>query len=847
LRILGTLVVRPVLPGRISGLARLSRNLWWTWHHEAVRLWADIDRDLWRDSGHNPVALLARTDQARLDRLAQDPGFLERYDRVMGEFDGYMRAQDTWFERQHPDQAGRTYAYFAAEFGLHESLPIYSGGLGILSGDHLKSASDLGVPLVGVGLLYNQGYFVQRINAEGWQEAVYEKLDFTSAPVERALDPEGHPVEVEVEMPDRTVRAQVWLVQVGRVRLYLLDTDVERNRPEDRRLSARLYGGDIHMRIAQEKILGLGGVRALRQLGIHPEVWHLNEGHSAFLTLELLRERVLAGLNWREACEAVAPGVCFTTHTPVPAGHDVFDRDLMELHFSGLRQELGMSLDEFMELGQTGDPPEGPFSLTVLALRLSRQRNGVSRLHGEVSRRLWTSVWPLLPEGEVPIGHITNGVHHTSWVAAEMGELFDRYLGPGWRRDPTGADWSRLEQVPDDELWGVHQNLKASMIRHVRQKVQARLERLGLGPARRRAVDQMLHQEVLTLGFARRFATYKRALLLFSDLERLLALVNHPRRPVRLVFAGKAHPADAPGQELIRRLHELSLRPELQGHLLLVEDYDIETARRLVEGVDLWLNNPRRPLEASGTSGQKASMNGVLNCSVLDGWWAEAYNGKNGWAIGEERAYGSAEEQDLADAASLYNVLENEVIPLYYERDEHGLPRGWVARMKEAIRTLTPVYNTHRMVCDYTSQMYVPACRKALRAAAEGYALARELARWRQEMARAWDEVELEGEGPGVSEATRGQRLQFAARARLGRLSPEQVRVEVVAGRLREGILEAPQTVSLECRGAQNGSWLFEGTLCPDQTGNIAYGLRLLPVHPALQGAHEVGLIRWAN
>ncbi|MEW6282607.1 MAG: alpha-glucan family phosphorylase, partial [Candidatus Eremiobacterota bacterium] len=621
------------------------------------------------------------------------------------------------------------------------------------------------------------------------------------------------------------------------------------NLDNDRKLSAKLYGGDIHMRIAQEKILGIGGVRALRRMGIAPTVWHMNEGHSAFLTLERLRELVSQeGLSWNEASEALAPSVCFTTHTPVPAGHDVFDQTMMEGHFWGLRNSLGMSADEFMRLGQAGSPPAGPFSLTVLALRMSRFRNGVSQLHGEVSRQLWTNVWPGLPEAEVPIFHITNGIHVPTWVAPALRELYDRHLDSDWREEPQNPkNWKNVDKLPAGELWKTHVALKKSMVDAVRQRVKRRMARLGESPGRQGHAETLLDPDALTLGFARRFATYKRAVLLFTDPDRLVRMLHDPDRPVQLVFAGKAHPADVPGQQFIQQIYEYSRSAEFAGKVVIVEDYDMELARYLVAGVDVWLNNPRRPLEASGTSGQKAAMNGVLNFSVLDGWWAEGYNGKNGFKIGEPVEYVSYDEQDVADVNSLYATLEDEIVPLYYDRDRNGLPTTWVDRMKESIKSLSPLYSTHRMLVDYCEQMYVPAERRWKAASAKKFAQARSIAEWRGRVGNQWGQVAIQAQIPAEDEVARGQRVAFRAWATLGRLKPEDVRVEVYAGVLEDGSLRSPQTVELSCTGRQNGLYLFEGELSPWETGSIGYGVRVRPVHPDLAAPDESGRFTWAS
>lgn len=847
MHILGTIVVRPVLPERINGLQELSRNVWWSWNPKALSLFSRLDPAIWQETYHNPVALLSKIDQDKLEAAANNKEYLADYDQIMAEFKDYMNPESTRFSKLYPQHANKTIAYFSAEFGLHESLPIYSGGLGILSGDHMKTASDMGIPMVGIGLLYNHGYFVQQLNGEGWQEAIYHRIDFSSAPVEKALDNEGREIIVQIEMSDRNVSARVWQINVGRIKLYLLDTDIDQNALEDRELSAKLYGGDNHMRIAQEKILGIGGVKALRRLGIKPWVWHMNEGHSAFLTIELMREKVAEGLNWREAIEAVTPSVCFTTHTPVPAGQDAFGADLIEQHFWNMRNQLGMSRHEFMRLGQYPDQPDSQFNLTILALRLSRHRNGVSKLHGAVSRQLWQGVWPDMAKAEIPIGHVTNGVHAGTWIAQEMGELFDRHVGTRWRTYPDDKALWNKSNIPDGELWDTHQTLKEKMIERVRKQGRKRLIRLCSPAWDIQAVDNWLNPNILTIGFARRFATYKRAVLLFSDIERLKKIMLAPGREVNFVFAGKAHPADRPGQEFIKRIYEYSLMPEFRNRIVIIEDYDIDVARHLVTGVDVWLNNPRRPLEASGTSGEKAAMNGVLNFSVLDGWWAEGFNGENGWAIGEEREFSSNDEQDTLDAASLYSTLENEIVPLYYDRGEDNIPHGWTKRMKNCIRTLLPEYSTHRMLHDYDAQLYIPAGEQGLERAADNFDQARQLATWNQYLENSWYEVSLEADFEQVSEVRRGQEIALQVRAYLGKLRPEDVKVELYAGKMFKNDIIDPHTVELNYKGFKNGAHCYEGYAAPQITGSFAYAVRAIPVHPSVKNCEVTKFIRWAH
>jgi starch phosphorylase len=707
---------RPVMPGpdltSQERLSALARNLWWTWHPEVSALFRDLEPVRWRQLAHNPVALLAEVPLNRLEQRVNEMTLRSQINYAYRRLQEYLQADDTWAATHAGMLRVRPVAYFCSEFGLHESLPIYSGGLGVLAGDHLKSASDLGVPLVGVGLFYSQGYFRQWLDKDGWQKEESLAVDVRQLPLEPAVGPDGRPATVHIATRTGTIAARVWRLQVGRVTLLLLDSDVEGNHPEDRVLTAHLYGGDQRTRVRQELLLGVGGVRALRALDIDPGVIHLNEGHSAFAALELIRERMAAeGLGFAEALKQVAARVVFTTHTPVPAGHDRFSADLIEEHIGPLRDSLGLSHEALLGLGRVrpGDEAE-QFCMTVLALKLSRRANAVSALHGRVSRAMWVGLWPGRSEEEVPIGHITNGVHAPSWLAPAMRELYDRHLGPGWvRRSGQPEVWAGIASVNDGELWETHQVLKGRLLEFVRRRLARQCQRRGEPAEAAEAARQVLSAEVLTIGFGRRFATYKRANLALRMFDRLAALVNHPRTPIQLLFAGKAHPRDEPGKQLLREIARLNADPRFTGRVLFLEDYDIDVGRHLVQGVDIWLNTPRRPLEASGTSGQKVVLNGGLNLSVLDGWWAEAYDGANGFAIGRGEAHVSAEVQDARDAAELFRVLEQEVIPLYYTRDSDGLPRGWIGRMKRAIRTLGWRFNSDRMVMDYVRHCYLPA------------------------------------------------------------------------------------------------------------------------------------------
>jgi starch phosphorylase len=670
-----------------------------------------IDRDLWERTYHNPVKFLRQVSRARLNAVNQNRHYLESYDHTMKLFDDYMHAKETWFHQHYPDLGNRPIAYFSTEFGLHETLPIYAGGLGILSGDHLKEASDLGFPLVAVGFLYTHGYFSQHISEDGWQEAHGVELNFEELPVIPLFDGDDHPLTVSVELPGREVSARLWVIRVGRIPLFLLDTDVEGNTPADRMLSSRLYSSDLDLRISQELILGIGGVRALRTVGYNPSVWHMNEGHSAFLILERIREIVAAGHDFDTAWNKVRSSTVFTTHTPVPAGHDEFPLWLVDKYLSPIWQALGIDRERFVDLARHVQPWGEMFSMPILALRASSQRNGVSELHGQVARKMWHFLWPDKREEEVPIIHITNGVHTSYWLARRLRLLFDRYLGPNWIEKLDDPEiWDQVVNIPDAELWAVHRHLKRKLVAYVRERARQQWLHDGVHPVQVVAAGVLLDPYALTIGFARRFATYKRANLILRDLDRLLGIVNRPNLPVQIIFAGKAHPADEPGKQLIQQVYRIVKQANNGGRLVFLEDYDINLARYLVQGVDVWLNTPRRPYEASGTSGQKAALNGVLNFSVLDGWWREGYNGRNGWAIGEDTSYEDPEQQDEADARSLYDTLENEIIPLYYnERSANGLPGEWIARMKESIRTLAPQFSMRRMVKEYMERIYLPA------------------------------------------------------------------------------------------------------------------------------------------
>ncbi len=702
------------MPQRISRLDELAHNLWWTWHPQARHIFRTLDYQLWKWSGHNPVRQLHEASPETLQSAATDPSFLALYDSVISRFDNDMSNCATWFATNYPLLSDGLVAYFSMEYALHDSLPIYAGGLGVLAGDICKEASDIGLPLVAVGFMYPQGYFYQRLceSPNGCQQEVYEQLDFNKAPISRVLSAKGDPLVVEVQLGDVALAVGVWQVRVGRTDIYLLDTDLEANPEPHRQLSARLYVADREQRLQQEIILGIGGVRVLRALGISPVVWHANEGHTAFMMLERMREEVAKGASFAEAMSRVQATTVFTTHTPVLAGHDVFTAELVDKYFRRYREPLGIERETFLQLGQQDDSGTQYFNMTALALRTANHRSAVSQLHGQVTRKMWHVLWPDVAEDQVPISHITNGIHVPTWIAPELYYLFRKYLGEDWiehHDDPRL--WERLLNIPDEELWEVHQLLKNKLVSTVRVRARKRWVENDIPPAQMLAVGTLLDPEVLTMVFARRFTEYKRPALIFRDIERLKRIIANAWHPVQIIFAGKSHPADLPSKELVQQVYHLALDRRLQGRIAFIENYDMHLARYLVHGADVWLNAPRRLQEACGTSGMKASLNGVLHLSIRDGWWQEGYNGSNGWVIGSDLAVPATEEQDAADAEALYRLLEEEVVPLYYARDRNDVSHGWIRMMKEAIRSIAPAFSARRMLKEYIKGMYQTAAR----------------------------------------------------------------------------------------------------------------------------------------
>jgi starch phosphorylase len=852
MRPIKTLTVRPALPAELTRLEELAHNLWWCWNQDAIDLFERIDRDLWARTGHNPVRVLGAADHDRLAELGADDGFKAHLERVLDRLDGYMRAERTWWSHQEKEAPGGV-GYFSFEFGIHECLPLYSGGMGLLAGDHIRSASDLGVPLSGVSLLYQEGYFRQYLNADGWQLERYYENDFHTMPLRLERGRDDKPLKIAVEYPGRSCQAQIWRLQVGRAPLFLLDANLPENDPADRQVTRRLYQGDDDMRIRQEILLGVGGVRALAAVGAEPTVCHMNEGHAAFLGVERTRRLMKArNLSFHEARELAAAGHVFTTHTPVAAGIDIFTPDLIDRYFGPQYGELGISRDEFLGLGrQNPFDPNERFSMAVLAIRMADKVNGVSRLHGEVSRRMWRAVWPEVPEAEVPIGSVTNGVHAAFWTAgSEVAPVYDRYLGPGWREQPEDADvWQEAYQIPSEELWRAHERNRERLIAFVRDRLRRQALDRGAAPSEVAQAGDLLDPSALTIGFARRFATYKRALLMFKDADRLARIMGDRSRRVQFVVAGKAHPQDLQGREVIRELIHRARRDEFSSRIIFVENYDVEVARQLVQGVDLWLTNPRRPLEASGTSGMKVALNGGLNVSVLDGWWVEAYRPELGWAIGRGEEYQDLEYQDQIESRALYDLLEKEIVPLFYDRGPDDLPRGWIGRMKASIANIGPFFNTHRMVQEYATTAYLPGAQRFARLGADGARPARDLAAWKQRMWASWGDVRVVAvDTPPTEEVSVGAEVPVTAVVHLGSLTPRDVRVELYAGRIDAAGEILPDTrVTLAPDGAsRDGVVRFSGTLRLEASGKRGYTVRVLPQHEALPPRMEPGLIRWA-
>lgn len=845
-----TFYVAAVLPEKLEPLREVAYNLWWCWNRDAIDLFRRIDPELWDEAGHNPIRMLGLASQEQLNNYAEDDGFLNHLDRVRKALQEYMTSERR-VERTMTLGPPPWVAFFSAEFGIVECLPFYGGGLGVLSGDYLKSSSDVGVPAVGVGILYREGYFNQYLNPDGWQQEEYLEMDVYNAPIQ-PVQKDGRSLVIDIPNPNPPSRAQVWCAQVGRVPLYLLDTNLSGNSEAARQISARLYAPGGEMRIQQEVLLGIGGARALAAMGIQPLVYHMNEGHSAFLSLERIRLKMKEhGLGFEEARVQVCAGNVFTTHTPVPAGTDRFGTDLMEKYLGDYIKELGIPLSAVMALGNENGPlcdDTKCLCTTVLAMRTAAHSFGVSRLHGEISRRIWNHVWPEVPEDKVPIASVTNGVHILSWVSGEMAALFERYLGPRWASAPSNPEiWTRADGIPDEEIWSVHERRRLRLVAFARRRLREQLRRHP-GPLNdiEAVAESVLDPDVLTIAFARRFAEYKRPLLLFRDFDRLHRILSKPDRPVQILFAGKAHPADDHGKEQLKELIHRIREEDVRRSIVFLENYDMNVARYLIQGADVWLNTPRRPLEASGTSGMKAAANGVLHLSILEGWWAEGYEAGAGWAIGEGEEYDDPEYQDTVEAQALYDLLEREVIPLFYDRGNNGLPRRWVAMMKNAIRRICPVFNSNRMVTQYVKSFYQPAALRAAALRENQYERARALAQWKERIRKVWSKLAIEKvETSTLDNLKAGSAFQVSALVRLGDLKPDDISVSVYVGRLSSRTdLSNTRTVSLSPQGAfENQRQSFGGEVRCELSGRYGFYVVVLPNHSDLPNPYEMNLV----
>ncbi len=844
--------VLPSIPEELSPLMKIAKNMWWVWNFEAIELFRRLDVELWREIDHNPVAFLGAVSQNRLREMAESESFIAHMKKVEEELDWHL-SKKSWYEETHGTAgADAAIAYFSAEFGIHESLQIYSGGLGVLAGDHLKSASELGIPLYGVGLLYRLGYFHQYLNIDGWQQEAFPETDFYNIPITPLKNESGEPLTIAVEFPGRNVHAQIWECQVGRVTLYLLDTNIDENSIEDKVITDQLYGGDAEMRIKQELILGIGGVRALEALGKKITVYHMNEGHSAFLAIERIALAMTQhGLKFREALEFVSVNNVFTTHTPVPAGNDRFPPEMIDSYLAHYYEKLGISRNDFLALGRENPEDKNEsFCMTVLAIKTASFCNGVSELHGRVSRNMWKNIWPSLPVHEVPIDHITNGIQILSWTSDEMMRLFNRYLGPRWIDSPVDKDlWQNIDSIPDSELWKCRERLRERLVSFARRNLREQLVFRGAPKAEIDRADSVLDPEALTIGFARRFATYKRANLILRHMERLAKLLLDKDKHIQVIFAGKAHPRDTMGKELIKQIINLVRDERFRGRIVFIEDYEINVARYLVQGVDIWLNTPIRPKEASGTSGMKVVPNGGLNVSVLDGWWPEAYNGKNGWAIGKGEEYDDLNYQDEVESHSLYNMLEKEIIPMFYNRGADWLPREWIALIKESMKTILPQFNTNRMVRDYTEKFYLEAHKQHLRQSENNHEKSKKLAHWKEIIGKKWKGVGITGlVSDDTREVTVGSQLRVLAVINLDGIPHEQVSVELYFGNLNPAgeILEGAALPMFMTEKRADGSYTYEGRLLCLRSGQFGFTVRVIPSNPDMVRKFEPKFITWA-
>mgnify|MGYP000065495652 FL=1 len=852
--IFNKITVNPQLPKRIEKLSEISNNLWWSWNTEFLRLFKTIDNDLWETCEKNPVKFLKQVSQERLEAVSKNVEFLKEYDKLARQFEDYMNSKNTWFANNYPENKNDLIAYFSAEYGLDRTIPIYSGGLGILSGDHLKSASDLGIPLVAVGLLYKNGYFHQKINGYGDQETEYINIELSNLPINPVKDKNGEDLIIYVKFPKRRLYLKVWQINVGRIKLYLLDSDIEKNNPEDRDVTLRLYGGDQEMRIRQEIVLGMGGTNLLtRALGLNPTIYHMNEGHSAFLILELIKNIIRdKQVSFDVARDIASSKTVFTTHTPVPAGNDIFPLDLVDKYFKDFWPRLGLDREEFLRLGMKPSQILEPgFNMGILALKVAGKKNGVSKLHGAVSRELFGDVWPDIAANESPITYVTNGIHTCSWLSPKLKELYNKYLMPYWQ-DNIHEDkvWEKINNIPDKTLWETHQDRKEKLLKLVKDNTTQRLRRSGYSYEEINEITSKLNPNALTIGFARRFATYKRATLIFKDLERITQILNNSEKPVQLIFAGKAHPADKEGQDLIKRIHEISMMPQFKGKIFLLENYNIAMSQYLVSGVDVWLNNPRRPMEASGTSGQKASVNGVINFSVLDGWWAEGYNQENGWTIGTNAEYNSYEEQDIADSQSMYHTLEDKIIPTYYNKNEEGISPKWIRIMKNSIISTGGKYSTARMLVDYTNNLYMPLCNLTKKYYKNVDTVA-EYNLWKKNLYINWKDIKIT-QTNNLDNITidAGNNIEVKCEVELPNVDLDNITVECYYGKILDnGIVENVSIIPMKLTGKDEENKKYEYTTKIELKtgGNYGYTFRVMPRHEMLLDAENLNLVKWVT
>ena len=846
------ITVTPQLPERIKDLSRIANNLWWSWNSEFLRLFKQIDIDLWEKVDKNPVKFLKLVSQEKLNVILQDNNFLKQYDELLENFNNYMNSKNTWFSKKYPNNKNDLIAYFSAEYGLDEIVQIYSGGLGILSGDHLKSASDLGVPLVAVGLLYKNGYFHQKLNSYGEQETEYRNLDLSSLPIKEVKNDNNENVLIDVKMPKGTVYLKVWKIMVGRVDLYLMDSDIEENPEEYRTITSTLYGGNQETRIQQEIVLGMAGTKLLKTIGLEPTVYHMNEGHSSFLILELIDEIMQEKqVSFNIAKDIVSSKTVFTTHTPVPAGNDIFPTSLVETYFNKIWDKFGITKEEFLKMGMApkADIKDNGFNMGILALKVSGKKNGVSKLHGAVSRELFAEVWPNIISHESPITYVTNGIHTCSWLAPNLKKLYNKYLIPFWQ-DMIYDDnvWKNIKNIPDRELWDAHIDRKRKLLALVKDNTAERLKRNGYTYDEISKVVSCLNPNALTIGFARRFATYKRATLIFRDLERITQILNDKNRPVQLIFAGKAHPADKEGQELIKFINEISMKPQFKGKVFFLEDYSIGSSRYLISGVDVWLNNPRRPMEASGTSGQKASVNGVINFSVLDGWWAEGYNANNGWKIGVNSDYDNYEIQDNDDSESIYNTLEKKIIPSYYNKNDKGFSDSWLNMMKESIITTGGKYSTSRMLVDYVSDIYMPLCNLTNKYYNDIENVTR-FNNWKELVLNKFNKIVITQENNIDNETIdAGKIIKVRCSVKLPDIDPNNIQVEVYYGQIEDNGIVSNVTIIPMSRKESNDAektYKYEAQVELTTGGDYGYTFRVMPKHEMLLDAENLDLVKW--